>query len=90
MSGDNVIVRTCGPDGLCSLCAGEDRTGNDGCGSYFQASTLPECGGWFSGEHRPGCERVVPSTDDPASARMRDLALDRAERVTGSNPAGGA
>lgn len=42
MSDDNVIVGICGADGLCLLCLGEDRTGTDGCGSYFRAATLVE------------------------------------------------
>jgi hypothetical protein len=40
MGDENVIVGVCGLDGLCPTCAGEDRTGGDGCGSYFQAATL--------------------------------------------------
>jgi hypothetical protein len=39
MSDDNVMMGICGSDGLCSLCAAEDRTGSDGCGSYFRAGT---------------------------------------------------
>ncbi len=39
MSDDSLIVGICGADGLCPLCLGEDRTGSDGCGSYFQAAT---------------------------------------------------
>lgn len=42
MNSDNVVMGTCGADGLCSLCLGEDRTGSDGCGSYFRAATLIE------------------------------------------------
>jgi len=41
MSDSNVIMGVCGADGLCASCAGEDRTGTDGCGSYFQAGTRP-------------------------------------------------
>lgn len=39
MSEDNVIVGVCGADGLCGVCRGEDRTGTDGCGSYFRVTT---------------------------------------------------
>jgi hypothetical protein len=71
MSDDNVIVGVCGADGLCPLCAGEDRTGTDGCGSYFQAATLveplakprrpvtapscPECKAMTGTRHLDGC-----------------------------------
>lgn len=40
MTDHNVIMGICGADGLCGLCAGEDRTGTDGCGSYFRAAQL--------------------------------------------------
>ncbi len=48
----NVTVLICGPDGLCSLCAGEDRTGTDGCGSYF---------------HVPAERRVATSEPNPTA-----------------------
>ncbi len=64
---DNVIMGICGADGLCGLCAGEDRTGDDGCGSLFRAATLveplakpkaascPECKSMPGTRHLEGC-----------------------------------
>ena len=48
----NVAVLICGPDGLCNLCVGEDRTGTDGCGSYF---------------HLPAERRVAAGELDPTA-----------------------
>jgi hypothetical protein len=42
VSDDNVIMGICGADGLCPLCLGEDRTGSDGCGTYFRAAARSE------------------------------------------------
>lgn len=69
MSDDSVIMGICGADGLCGLCAGEDRTGTDGCGSYFRAATLieplakpekPTCLG-----PNMDCGRALPCPDHP-------------------------
>lgn len=65
---DNVTMLICGPDGLCSLCAGEDRSGTDGCGSYFHltaerqvnTSECPGCIGRGLGTVCEMCGQPIP------------------------------